>query len=74
MRDSNIVNENNTEKAEISALIKNIAKKTITTETLYLLQHKIFLVLVNEITDISEMKNLYILAQYIDKGKLKSFY
>lgn len=74
MRDSNIVNENNTEKAEISALIKNIAKKTITTGTLYLLQHKIFLVLVNEITDISEMKNLYILVQYIDKGKLKSFY
>jgi hypothetical protein len=52
MRDSNIVNENDTEKTEISALINNIAKKTITTETSYLLQHKIFLVLVDEITDI----------------------
>jgi hypothetical protein len=59
---------------EISALIKNIAKRTITTGTSYLLQHKLFLVLVDEITDISKMKNLCILTQYIDKGKIKIFY
>jgi hypothetical protein len=61
-------------KTETSALIKNIAKKTITTGTPYLLQHKVFLVLVDEITDISKMKNLRILTQYIDKGKIKTFY
>jgi tmRNA-binding protein len=73
MRDSNIVKKLILKRTEISALIKNIAEKTIATRTLYLLQHKVFLVLVDESTEISKMKNLYILARYIDKGKIKLF-
>ncbi|XP_076237805.1 E3 SUMO-protein ligase KIAA1586 isoform X2 [Calliopsis andreniformis] len=60
-------------RTKIRAIIKNILNECIVMKMRKIFQNKIFSVLIHENTDVSDMKSVCILAQYMHEGESQTY-
>ncbi|XP_026672447.1 uncharacterized protein LOC113464790, partial [Ceratina calcarata] len=72
-KDSNILSKMTLKRTKISAIIKNVLNKAVVDKVTAILRVNPFSVLVDESTDVSDNRNLCILARYTYKGTIQTY-
>ncbi|XP_076673662.1 uncharacterized protein LOC143371906 isoform X2 [Andrena cerasifolii] len=71
--DPNIIAHISLKRSKITAIVQNVINKSIILETIEILHGKLFSVLIEETTDISDRKILWFLIRYFHEGRIYTY-